>query len=105
MCDGSFDHYFALNGASPGRYGKFGVCESCPDQSGAQANCSIEFTRNYLRTNGTMHWKHPGVDNNSTRCKRNDGDRIVIVPSTHIARGDALPPAAVVVQAESGPRF
>jgi hypothetical protein len=59
VCDGSFDHYFALNGASPGRYGKFGVCESCPDQSGAQANCSIEFTRNYLRTNGTVHWKHP----------------------------------------------
>ena len=82
-----------------------GACKQCPGIDGSQLSCTLNFTENYLRTNGTVHYNHPNCLN---RGKYRGTDRILIdgnYNESQLASDPILMQAAETVERAAGPRY
>ena len=95
VCDGDFDHYFAVNAGS-----RYGACKDCPgvQHSSQRQTCSLVFTQNFLHTNATVHYNHPNCR------KHNTTDTITFDGNYNISAQPKLAGAALAIERSSGPR-
>ena len=95
VCDGDFDHYFAVNAGS-----RYGACKDCPgvQRSSRRQTCSLVFTQNFLHTNATVHYNHPNCR------KHNTTDTITFDGNYNISAQPKLAGAALAIERSSGPR-
>ena len=94
VCDGDFDHYFVVNPGS-----RYGACKECPGADGERDICTLNFTQNWLHTNGTVHYNHPNCHK-----QHNTTDQIIYAGNYNITAQPDLVGTALSVKRSSGPR-